>query len=71
MVAGLVLGGFLGYYLNRYPFWSWLNNGQVFGLETPLVLELGIIHLSFGLTFRVNAGSVLGIALGILVYRRL
>ncbi|MDR1539392.1 MAG: DUF4321 domain-containing protein [Clostridiales bacterium] len=71
MACGLVLGGFLGFYLDRYIFWQWLNYGYNFGFDSPLSLEFGIIHLVFGLTVKVNFGSVLGVGLGILVYYKM
>ena len=32
---------------------DWLNYGQTFGLQNPIVLELGILVLTFGLTIKM------------------
>ena len=48
---------------------SWLNYGQAFGLENPLVLSLGLVVLTFGLTIKITIASIIGIVLAILIYR--
>ena len=59
LLAGIVLGGFL----------SWLNFGQSFGLDTPLVLNLGVLVITFGLTIRITMASIIGVAIALLIYR--
>jgi len=65
LLAGLVLGGFIG---TAFPN-TFLNYGQSFGLTSPIVLDLGILVLTFGLSIKITIASILGIVLGILVYR--
>ena len=65
ILAGIVIGGFIG---NLFPT-TFLNYGQVFGLSNPVVLDLGIIVLTFGLTIRITIASVIGIILAILCFR--
>lgn len=65
ILAGIVLGGLIG---NAFPN-SWLNYGQTFGLSSPLVLDLGILCISFAMTIKITIASMIGIALGILIYR--
>ena len=69
ILAGIVLGGFLGNLAQNVSWQSWLNYGQAFGLENPLVLDLGILVLTFGLTVRITIAGIIGIIIGILVYR--
>ncbi len=69
ILAGIVLGGFLGNLAQNVSWLSWLNYGQAFGLENPLVLDLGILVLTFGLTVRITIAGIIGIIIGILVYR--
>ncbi len=69
ILAGIVLGGFLGNLAQSVPWLSWLNYGQAFGLENPLVLDLGILVLTFGLSVRITIAGIIGIIVGILVYR--
>ncbi len=66
ILAGLVVGGLIG---NVFPAQSWLNYGQVFGLSSPMVLDLGILSVTFGLTIRITVASLIGIVVGIIVYR--
>ncbi|MFI3237520.1 MAG: DUF4321 domain-containing protein [Lachnospiraceae bacterium] len=63
--AGIVLGGFLGTLL---PF-EWLNYGETFGLDSPVVLNLGLIVISFSLTIKITVGSLVGIAIALILYR--
>ena len=69
ILARIVLGGFLGNLAQNVSWLSWLNYGQAFGLENPLVLDLGILVLTFGLTVRITIAGIIGIIIGILVYR--
>lgn len=71
LLSGIVLGGFIGYLCRNVSFLSWLNYGQVFGLSEPVVLDLGIIILTFGLTISINIASILGIVIGIIIYKKL
>jgi hypothetical protein len=70
-LAGLTLGGFIGHYLGQYEPLQWLNYGKTFGFSEPFVLDMGIIRLTFGIMFDISVASLLGIGLGILVYRRM
>lgn len=69
ILAGIVLGGFLGSLAQGVSWLSWLNYGQSFGLQEPLVLELGILVLTFGLNIRITIAGIIGIIIGIIVYR--
>lgn len=69
VLAGVVLGGFLGSLAAGVPGLDWLNFGDSFGLENPIVLSLGLVVLTFGLTIKINIASIIGIVLAILVYR--
>lgn len=71
MLCGLVLGGFVGYLCRDISWLSWLNFGQTFGLTSPVVLDLGIIILTFGLTISINIASIIGIIISILIYKLL
>ena len=41
------------------------------GITPPAVLDLKVLTLTFGVAMRINLASVLGIALALLIYRRL
>ena len=71
LLAGIVLGGFLGEATKIISLLSWLNFGQSFGLDTPLVLNLGVLVITFGLTIRITMASIIGVAIALLIYRYL
>ena len=65
ILAGIVIGGFIG---SLFPS-TWLNSGQSFGLSQPMVLDLGILSVTFGLSIKITIASILGVALAIIIYR--
>ncbi len=69
ILAGVVLGGFIGTLAAGISGLDWLNYGQSFGLEEPVVLSLGLLVLTFGLTIKITIAGIIGIILAILIYR--
>ena len=69
ILAGIVLGGFAGSLAAGVSGLDWLNYGQSFGLEEPMVLTLGFLVLTFGLTIKITIAGIFGIVLAILIYR--
>ena len=65
ILAGIVIGGFIG---NLFPS-TFLNYGQTFGLTNPLVLDLGILTITFALTIKITIASILGIVVALIIYR--
>lgn len=65
VLAGVVLGGFIGSMLPD----SFLNFGQTFGLSSPVILDLGILSITFAFTIRITIASILGIIIALLIYR--
>jgi hypothetical protein len=71
LLAGMVIGGFLAYYLGKYPSFAWLGYSKTFGFDQPFSLNLGIIMLTFGIKFDFNIGSLIGMAIGGFIYKRM
>ena len=71
LLSGIVLGGFIGEMVAGVPGFGWLNYGEAFGLNNPLVLNFGILVITFGLTIRITMASIIGVIIAILVYRLL
>lgn len=71
LLAGIVLGGFIGNLAEGVSWLLWLNFGETFGLHTPLTLDLGILVLTFGMTIRITMASIIGVATAVIVYRYL
>lgn len=70
ILSGLVIGGLLGELAGQVDFLWWLSYGQSFGLESPIVLNLNIVQVTFGLMFKINIASILGLIIAILIYRK-
>lgn len=71
LLSGIVLGGFIGYLCRNIGWLSWLNYGQTFGLSSPVVLDLGILVITFGLVITINIASIIGLIIGIILYKKL
>lgn len=71
LLAGVVLGGFIGYLTKGVSGLSWLNYGKSFGLANPVTLDIGVMVLTFGLTIHFNIASIIGIIIAAFVYRKM
>lgn len=69
MLAGIVLGGFLGTLTESVQGLSWLNYGQSFGLDSPIVLNLGILVVTFALSIKITIASIIGLLIAGIIYR--
>ncbi len=71
LLAGIVLGGFIGELTRDVSFLSWLSYGKTFGLSAgaPAVLDLGIMVISLGLQITINIASIIGVVIAILIYK--
>ena len=65
VLIGFVIGRFIGTYFDG----TFLNYGQTFGLNNPIILDLGFIIFTFGLQIQITIASVLGVIISLLVYK--
>lgn len=70
ILSGIVVGGLLGEFASKIDFLWWLGYGETFGLSAPLELDLSVIKITFGLMFKINISSIIGMALAIFIYRK-
>lgn len=70
ILSGIVLGGLLGELAKNVSWLSWMGFGQSFGLENPIVLNLGVLTLTFALMIKINIASIIGIVIAIFLYRK-
>lgn len=70
ILSGIVIGGLLGELASKIDFLWWLGYGDSFGLTSPLELDLSVIKITFGLVFKINIASIIGMALAIFIYRK-
>lgn len=73
LLIGVVLGGFIGELAQGVDSLQFLNYGQTFGIgaDAPVVLDLWIVTLVFGVSFHLTIGIILGLALALLVWRKI
>lgn len=69
--AGLVIGGLLGDVASQVDWLSWLAYGQTFGIESPFVLDLNVLSLTFAFSLHINIASIIGLAIAIFLYRKI
>lgn len=71
VLCGIVVGGLLGELAAKVDFLWWLSYGQEFGFADPITLNLQVITLTFGLMFKINISSIIGMILAIFIYRKI
>ena len=70
ILAGLVIGGLIGNLTSGIDFLWWLSYRQEFGLSSPLILDLGVIKLTFAIMFKINIASIVGVIISMFIYRK-
>ena len=68
MLAGVVLGSFIGHLASGVSALSWLDYGMNFGLANPIKLDIGVMVLTFGLTIKFTVASIIGIIIAAIIY---
>lgn len=71
LLAGIVLGGFIGELASSNSALAWLGYGKNFGFTSPIVLNLGILVLTFALSLHITIASIIGVLIAIIIYRLL
>lgn len=70
MLSGLTIGYFIGNLCNTVDMLKWMNYTGVFGLDQPFQVNLGVIWFSFQIKFKITLTSIIGLLLGILLYKK-
>jgi len=60
----------LGDLASKVDFLWWLSYGESFGLAQPISLDLSVVQITFGLMFKINVASIIGMILAIFIYRK-
>lgn len=69
IVIGVVFGEIITYLTADIPALEWLSIGYRFGLTSPLVLDLNIMSLTFGLAVNINVAVIIGILISAFIYK--
>ena len=72
ILAGIVLGGMLANLCANIPFLSWLaySSSIGFNADSPFVLDLAVIKLTFGFSMGISVAQIITIALAIFCYNK-
>lgn len=71
ILCGIVVGGLLGELASQVDFLWWLSYGEEFGISDPITLDLQVITITFGLMFKINISSIIGMVLAIFIYKKI
>lgn len=71
ILSGLVIGGLIGNLAGNIDWLWWLAFGDEFGLQSPLVLDLSVITITFGLTININIASIIGVIVALFIYKKM
>ena len=69
VLAGIVVGSLIAEITAGVSWLSWLSFGLEFGTEEPLVLNLTVLRLTFGITVKITVASILFVSLSLLLGR--
>ncbi len=69
-LVGTVLGEILGQLFGGGFIRTLLTGGVPFGLKPPVTIDLRVLTLSFGFVFKITLLGVVGLVLGVYLYRK-
>ena len=67
VLVGIVVGTLLAKVTAAVPALGWLSYALTLGLETPLVLNLSVIRLTFGLSVDLSISVILCVVISLVV----
>jgi hypothetical protein len=70
ILCGIVIGGAIGDYASEAQMFYWLGYGKTFGFLEPIIMDINAIVLTFGLKIYINIASIIGIIIGISLYKK-
>ena len=70
IVAGIILGGYLGELALNVPALKFLGYGKELGLTSPFVVDLDVLKLTLGFSVKFNIASIIGIIVALLLIKK-
>lgn len=76
VLIGAAIGGFIGQFLAQFDFFKWMSFGgdngyrELFSFSFNPLFDAHIVRLGFSIAMRINAGSIIGMILTLLLSRR-
>ncbi len=70
-LLGAISGSFIGEFLgNTFKALDFLGKNYFIGLKNPLVIDLKVLELTFGLWFGLNLMAIVGMVSAIVLFKR-
>ena len=69
VLIGVVVGTFVGSICKDISYLAWLNYGTSFGMSSPLMLDLGVMNLTFGVSINLTLSVIIFIILSLVIGR--
>ncbi|MGH4125920.1 MAG: DUF4321 domain-containing protein [Clostridium sp.] len=66
-ISGSLIGELLGNNLGALAF---LKSTYTIGMNKPMLIDLKVLAITFGINFNINIMSIIGIVLAIILYRK-
>ena len=67
VLIGIVVGSLLAKVTTAVPALGWLSYALSFGLESPVILDLSVIRLTFGLSVDLSVAVILCVVISLIV----
>jgi hypothetical protein len=66
-ISGSLIGELLG---NNIGALNFLKSTYTIGMHNPMLIDLKVLSVTFGINFNINIMSIVGIVLAIILYRK-
>jgi len=71
ILIGAISGTFIGELLgNNVGVLKFLKSTYTIGMSNPMLIDLKVLAITFGINFNINIMSIIGIVLAIILYRK-
>lgn len=71
ILSGLTVGYFIGNLCEHVEVLKWMNYTGTFGLDQPIQMNLGVLWFSIQVKFNITLAAIIGMLLGILLYKKI
>ena len=69
ILAGIVVGGLIGELAKNVSWLSWLGYSKGFGLAEPVVLDISVMKITFGLSINISIAMIIGVIISLVIYK--